>query len=111
MDMSTQPEHNVWTPEWSTADRLRKIRRDTGFSQDEFAAKLGANPNQYRAWESGRNHPRDIVSLARRIELLTGVPAAWTLGLMDSIPRDDGGDDSGVRSPKSDPVSNRGPLD
>ncbi len=88
--MSTQPEHNSWTPEWSLSDRLRKIRRDTGFSQDDFADKLGANPSQYRAWESGRNHPRDIVSLAKRIEMLTGVPAQWTLGLSEGTPTSGG---------------------
>lgn len=107
MDMSTQPEHNVWTPEWSTADRLRKIRRDTGYSQDEFAEKLGANPNAYRAWESGRNHPRDIVSLAKRIEMLTGVPAQWTLGLADGTSTP-----GGPATPKkADSVSNVMPLD
>ena len=107
MTMSTQPAHNVWTPEWSTADRLRKIRRDTGYSQDEFAEMLGANPNAYRAWESGRNHPRDIVALAKRIEILTGVPAQWTLGLADgtSTPGGPGG------SKKADQVSKRTPLD
>jgi DNA-binding transcriptional regulator YiaG len=107
MDMSTQPELNVWTPEWSTADRLRKIRRDTGYSQDEFAEMLGANPNNYRAWESGRNHPRDIVALAKRIEMLTGVPAAWTLGLADGTSTP-----GGPGTPKkADSVSNVTPLD
>lgn len=106
MDMSTQPAHNVWTPEWSLADRLRKIRRDTGYSQDEFADKLGTNPNAYRAWESGRNHPRDIVALAKRIEMLTGVPAQWTLGLADDQPS------GGPGNPKkADSVSKSQPLD
>ena len=68
---------------------------------------LGANPNAYRAWESGRNHPRDIVALAKRIEILTGVPAQWTLGLADgtSTPGGPGG------SKKADQVSKRTPLD
>lgn len=100
--MSTQPEHRTWTPEWSFADRLRKIRREAGFQQDSFATHLDVNENQYKAWESGRNHPRDIVTIAKRIELLTGVPAQWTLGLSESAPSptEPGG------SPKLNEVSN-----
>lgn len=106
MAMSTQPERSAWTPEWSTADRLRKIRRDFEMSQDEFAEKLGANPNNYRAWETGRNHPRDIVALAKRIEMLTGVPAEWTLGLADGT-----GQPGGPGTPKkADWVSGRKPM-
>lgn len=101
MDMSTQPEQRNWTPEWSFADRLRKIRREAHFQQDDFAARLGVNENQYKAWESGRNNPRDIVSIAKRIELLTGVPAQWTLGLADAPAPSGPGDD-----PKADQVSN-----
>ncbi len=76
-------------------------------SQDEFAEKLGANPGQYRAWESGRNQPRDIVALAKRIEMLTGVPALWTLGLADGTATPGGPGDP----KKADMVSEREPLD
>lgn len=68
---------------------------------------LGANPNAYRAWESGRNNPRDIVALAKRIEILTGVPAQWTLGLADGTSTPGG---SG-QPKKAEPVSKPAPLD
>ncbi|QAY16084.1 helix-turn-helix DNA-binding domain protein [Arthrobacter phage Elesar] len=68
-------------PQWTLADRLRRIRRDTSLIQDDFAAQLGVGRAQYNAWEAGRNQPRDVVALARRIEEVTGVPAHWTLGL------------------------------
>lgn len=73
-------------PEWTLGDRLRKIRIEGGFgTQAEFAELIGANLQQYGAWESGRNRPRDIVALAKRIELLARVPAEWTLGLDEDI--------------------------
>ncbi|MHA7292597.1 helix-turn-helix transcriptional regulator [Arthrobacter sp. HLT1-21] len=106
--MSTQPEHKTWTPEWSFADRLRKIRRESGAKQEDFAARLGVNDNQYKAWETGRNHPRDQVATAKRIELMTGVPAVWVLGLEEEKPTDGDplghvmpGAGAGPRSPHS----------
>lgn len=78
--MSTQPTQ--WrVPEWTLADRLRKIRTDLNMHQRDMARLLGVTPSAYAAWESGRNVPANIVSLAKRIELLTDVPAVWTLGL------------------------------
>ena len=78
--MSTQTAQ--WrVPEWTFADRLRKIRTDSGMHQREFATALGVTASAYAAWESGRNLPANLVSVAKRIEMLTGVPAAWTLGL------------------------------
>ena len=70
-------------PQWTIADRLRKIRRGTRMNRHDFAARLGIPEPRYGAWESGRNAPSgpDLVALAKRIEMLTGVPAAWTLGL------------------------------
>ena len=82
--MSTQTAQ--WrVPEWTFADRLRKIRTDSGMHQREFATALGVNAATYAAWESGRNHPQSgqMVAVAKRIEMLTGVPAVWTLGLGD----------------------------
>lgn len=81
-------------PEWSVADRLRKIRREVArLDQGEFAAAIGVKADRYGAWESGRNGvPSDIlVPLAKRIEAVTGVPAEWTVGLMDGTPPDGGG--------------------
>ena len=103
--MSIQPRHETtWVPGWSFSDRIRRIRRELRLAQDEFALDLGVNINQYKAWESGRNTPRDIVSIAKRMELMTMVPATWILGL-DEVsgghnPRGPG------ESKKADEVSN-----
>jgi len=93
--MSTPSPRSPWVPEWSIADRLRKIRRDQRLSQDAFAALLDVKSTTYGAWETGRNSPDHLVALARRVELVTGVPAAWTLGVHVESPRPDGGPDGG----------------
>lgn len=72
-----------WIPAWSLADRLRKIRRDSHLSQEDFAHALGVKPTTYAAWEIGRNQPERILELAGLIEEAFDVPAAWTLGLLD----------------------------
>lgn len=69
-------------PEWSLADRLRKIRRDRHLTQDEIAHQLGIKPTVWSAWEAGRNRPGDVIGLATIIETRYGVPAAWTLGVL-----------------------------
>lgn len=69
-------------PDWTFADRMRKIRRDVlDLEQAQFAEKLGVKKQAYAAWETGRTHPRDILALARRVEMLSGVPSAWVLGI------------------------------
>lgn len=74
-------------PQWTLADRLRKIRRDRHLTQGRMAAALGVKSVTYGAWEAGRNRPDDVVAVARHIEELFGVPAAWTLGVLgDSMP-------------------------
>jgi DNA-binding XRE family transcriptional regulator len=71
-------------PEWTFGDRLRKIRRDVAYAdQGTFAHSIGVTRQAYASWEAGRSQPRDLVALSKRIELLTGVPAAWLLGLND----------------------------
>ncbi|MHA7270426.1 helix-turn-helix domain-containing protein [Arthrobacter sp. HLT1-20] len=74
-------------PEWTFADRLRKARLTSHLTQEEFADRLGAKPGAYSHWEAGRNTPRQVVSIAQRIEMLTGIPAAWMLGLADPSPQ------------------------
>lgn len=70
------------TPEWTFADRIRKIRRDIlEMEQAEMAAKLDVTRAAYAAWESGRTEPRSILTLAKKVELLSGVPVGWLLGL------------------------------
>ena len=68
-------------PEWSLGDRLRKIRRMGGLSQSEFAAKLGQNQKTYASWELDLTAPRNAVAVAKRVEAMSGVPAAWVLGV------------------------------
>lgn len=70
-------------PAWSLADRLRKIRRDVlgNLSQEEMAVRLDVPKPRYGAWENGHGRPRDMVAIAKRIEVISGVPATWVLGL------------------------------
>jgi transcriptional regulator with XRE-family HTH domain len=76
-----------WTPEWTLADRLRRIRRSLDMGQREFAERLQQKLGTYQQWEADISRPRDQVALARRVELLTGVPASWTLGIDGPAPR------------------------
>ena len=64
------------------------VRRDLGISQDDFADDLSIKRVTLGAWEVGRSAPRNVVAVAKGAELLTGVPAAWTLGLseLEEIP-------------------------
>lgn len=69
-------------PQWTFADRIRKVRRDVlRLEQAEFADKLGVTRQAYAAWESGRNEPRSILAVAKRVEAMSRVPAAWILGV------------------------------
>ena len=72
-----------WVPQFTFGDHVRKIRRELGLSQEEFAQPLGVTKVTYGAWETGRNRPGNIVAVAKRIELSYGVPASWTLGVND----------------------------
>lgn len=42
-------------------DRLRKLRKALGLTQEEFASKIGIKRNSYANYEIGRNHPIDAV--------------------------------------------------
>lgn len=79
--MTAQASESPVIPEWSLGDRLRKIRRRAGHSQAEFAALLGENTKTYAAWELDTTAPRNAVALAKRVEMVTKVPAAWLLDL------------------------------
>jgi transcriptional regulator with XRE-family HTH domain len=89
--MSTATEHaGPWIPEWTLADRLRKARLSVKLGQREFAAALGVSAPTYSQWEAGNARPRDLVAIAKRIEMLTRVPAAWLLGVDDVSTRPNG---------------------
>jgi transcriptional regulator with XRE-family HTH domain len=70
-------------PQWTLADRLRKIRRDRHLTQEQIARELGVKGVTWSAWEAGRTRPHDVVELAGLIEQRFGVPAAWTLGVLN----------------------------
>jgi transcriptional regulator with XRE-family HTH domain len=74
-------------PTWTLADRLRKIRRDRHLTQEAIAKELGITGVAWAAWEAGRTRPRDVIELAAAIERRYGVPAAWTLGVLNSFDR------------------------
>lgn len=75
-------------PQWTLAERLRKVRREKKLSQEVFAARLGVKPGTYSAWETGRNVPDRIDELAETLEMATGVSRLWFLGWADSGPSD-----------------------
>lgn len=104
----THHAHETRIPEWTFGDRVRKVRRNAGVTQAEFAARLGVGAKAASAWESFDRTPREVVSIAKRIELAFGVPAAWMLGLeMAEAPRlgGQGGDSYAIAD------SNREPAD
>lgn len=78
-------------PAWTLGDRMRKARMTTGMHQRDFAVAINVKSGSLAAWESDRAIPRNIVAVARRIELVSGVPAAWILGLDDGPPPGPGG--------------------
>jgi transcriptional regulator with XRE-family HTH domain len=84
--MSTQTTHVTpdgapVIPWWTLGDRIRKARSTANMDQREFAEALGVPAGSLAGWETDRQRPRDLVAVAKRIEMLTRIPAAWILGL------------------------------
>lgn len=79
----------MFVPEWSIGDRLRKIRRVAKLTQGEFASRLDVKEPTYNAWETGRNIPSydEALRIAKRIRLMCSIPEWWTLGLERPNPR------------------------
>lgn len=103
--MTTQPAHVALSDlTWTFGDRIRKIRRIAGASQVDFAKTIQCTQKSLAAWELGASRPRNIVSIAQRIELAYGVPAAWTLGLNENT-RPDGPDGSSAPPTGLEPVT------
>lgn len=71
---------------WTFGDRMRKARRRSTMTLSEFAAALGVTTSALGQYETDRTMPRDVVDLTKRVEALTGIPAAWLLGLDPSEP-------------------------
>lgn len=99
--MSTQTQSaGPFVPEWTLADRFRKIRTINEWSQKEIAEQLQVTSSAYAQWEAGNARPRQLVSVAQRLELLTGIPAWWTLGLNAENRRPGGPDGEGITPSK-----------
>ena len=71
-----------FTPEWTLGDRLRKARKQTGMTQRAFADAIGEEHSRYSQWEADNNRPRHLVEVCQSIESISGVSAAWILGLV-----------------------------
>ena len=88
-----------FVPEWTFADRLRKIRHMMApCTQVQFAEMIGENPKAYSQWESGNNGPRNLVAVAQKISDVTGVSPAWLLGLAATVPTPPDGLQTGYKS-------------
>lgn len=70
-------------PQWTFAERARKVRRDMGLTQQQMADQLEVGLKAYSAWESGKNSPENITAIAVRFEGISGVPRTWFLGWRD----------------------------
>ena len=68
-------------PTWGFGDRIRKIRRELGLSQHDFAVSLGVGEKAVASWESGRTTPDDLVDLANRVQRQWQFSAAWLAGV------------------------------
>ena len=44
-------------------ERIRKIRKDNGLTQEQFATRLGVKRNTVATYEMGRSEPRDAALL------------------------------------------------
>ncbi len=97
--MTVQMDGGYLYPTWSLGDRIRKARVVTGMNQETFAAAIGVTEGSLASWETDRAKPRDVVAVAKRIEVLSRIPAAWTLGVDDTPPpkNPDGGDKQTAR--------------
>lgn len=75
-----------YLPVWTFGDRIRKARSIAGMDQRQFAETIEVNPSSLAAWETDRATPRNIVAIAKRVEALTRIPAAWLLGVEGTPP-------------------------
>lgn len=87
--MSTQTQQAGF-PEYGPGDKLRNLRRQRlGIGQGELARKIGVEKGAVSAWEAGRNAGGITPAVARRVEMVAGIPgtAAWLLGVLPEPPR------------------------
>lgn len=66
----------TWVPPESFGERLRRVRRHMGWSQQEMAEHLDVPLKRYSNWE-GSTSPRHLADLARHVQEITGADARW----------------------------------
>lgn len=64
-------------------ERLKKARKDSGMTQIELAAKVGAYQTKYQNWECDVHEP-DIATIKRLSDAL-GVSVDWLMGLDEAV--------------------------
>lgn len=101
--MTTYFAESLVYPSWSFGDRLRKARSEVGMNQEEFAEAIGVKEGSLAAWETDRARPRDIVEIAKSVEKVARIPAAWILGVDESPPSPPQGPPSPQRTRKKNP--------
>lgn len=84
--MTTQPSFRELDLSWTFGDRIRKIRRAAGMSQADMGHLAGVSAQSVATWETRGSSPRNVVAIAKRLELATGIDAAWILGLQQRTP-------------------------
>ena len=62
-------------------ERLKEIRRESGYIQKDIYTRLGVSPNCYASWEQGRTQP-DIENIKKLCKIFE-VSADYLLGLED----------------------------
>lgn len=97
MSAQTNPA-SYWVPQWTFADRIRKARQSVEMDQKTFALNISKTPSAVAQWEAGNSKPRDIVNVAKSIEMLTRIPASWILGLDTPEPRTAPASDANMRT-------------
>ncbi len=63
------------------SEKIRKCRRDAGFTQVTLAGALGVHANTVRKWEAGERIP--TATKLAELANITGVSAMWLLGVDD----------------------------
>jgi transcriptional regulator with XRE-family HTH domain len=77
---SDDPVVELRPVEWTLAERIRKVRDEFGMEQPEFGALFGVTEKAVSTWETGRNHPRNLVNFAMKVQALAaerGLEVPW----------------------------------
>lgn len=66
-------------PRVTFGDRLRRVRLNTGLTQDQFAVTIGVSGAAIGKWELQQEDPRNAQMIANAVQAVHGVPACWLL--------------------------------